>query len=79
MKLEYEVIYTILSEARKIFGEENLLLEFSNDNEKPIYIIGDIHGNLDSLLKLIDLFKLNKPQLVIFLGDIVDRGPYQLE
>lgn len=50
-----------------------------NNIEKPIYIIGDIHGNLRSLSKLIDFFKLKKPQLVIFLGDIVDRGPYQLE
>jgi serine/threonine-protein phosphatase PP1 catalytic subunit len=77
--LEYKVISTILSEARKILNEENLLLEFSNEVKKQIYIIGDIHGNLESLSKMIDLFKLNKPQLVIFLGDIVDRGPNQLE
>jgi len=78
-KLNYSIISAILDEAKKMFNDENLLLEFANNSENQIFIIGDIHGNLTSLLKFIELFKSIKPIRVIFLGDIVDRGPYQLE
>ena len=79
-KLNHETVISILDEGKKALSNEFLLLEFPNqvlDNE--IYIIGDIHGNLKSLTELIQLFKVNNPNLVIFLGDLVDRGPYQLE
>ncbi|MEJ2294947.1 MAG: metallophosphoesterase [Candidatus Lokiarchaeota archaeon] len=77
-KLEYKTISRILCEARGRFGKENLLIELNN-MEKHIFIIGDIHGNLKSLLRLINLVRSNNPSHVIFLGDIVDRGPFQLE
>ena len=44
-----------------------------------VYVIGDIHGNLDTLMKLVEIIDNNDPQFVLFLGDIVDRGPKQLE
>lgn len=79
-KLSFEEISNILMEAKCIFEEENLLLEFDFSNKKDeVYVIGDIHGNLKSLIKLIDIFNENKPKLIISLGDIVDRGEYQLE
>jgi len=37
--------------------------------------VGDIHGCLDSLVFLIDNLKLTDKDLIIFLGDYVDRGP----
>ncbi|MFX0081441.1 MAG: metallophosphoesterase [Candidatus Hodarchaeota archaeon] len=78
--LRFDDISKILQIAKDIFEKENLLLEFNlTDKEKEIYIIGDIHGNLDTLLKLIEIINENKPEIVIFLGDIVDRGPKQLE
>ena len=77
-KLKYKTISRILNEARGKLGQENLLIELNN-KEKHVFIIGDIHGNLKSLLKLIDLVRSNKASHVIFLGDIVDRGPFQLE
>lgn len=77
--LEYGTISSILNEGVRKFREENLLLEFRTKTEESTYIVGDIHGNLRSLLKVIDIFKLEKASCVIFLGDVVDRGPYQLE
>jgi diadenosine tetraphosphatase ApaH/serine/threonine PP2A family protein phosphatase len=77
-KLEYRTISRILSEARGRLGQENLLIEFNNMG-KHVFIIGDIHGNLKSLLRIIEIIRSNKPNHVIFLGDIVDRGPFQLE
>jgi serine/threonine-protein phosphatase PP1 catalytic subunit len=78
--LKFDDISKILHYAKDIFEQENLLLEFNyKDKDKEIYVIGDIHGNLDILLKLIEIINNNNPELVIFLGDIVDRGPKQLE
>ena len=77
--LKFEDVSKILTEARSLFEKENLLLEFNLKKDDEIYVLGDIHGNFDSLLKLYELIKKNQPKLVIFLGDIVDRGPLQVE
>jgi len=78
--LRFDDISKILQNAKDFFEKENLLLEFNlKDKDKEIYVIGDIHGNLDTLLKLIEIINKNNPEVVIFLGDIVDRGPKQLE
>ena len=40
------------------------------------FAIGDIHGELDQLFKLLScLPTLDKEDTLIFLGDYVDRGP----
>lgn len=78
-KLNLDDISQIMREARSFFEKENLLLEFNLGENEEIYVLGDIHGNMQSLLKLIDIINKNKPKLVIFLGDIVDRGPRQIE
>ena len=36
-------------------------------------VIGDVHGNLDKLLELID--KLPQKENICFVGDLIDRGP----
>lgn len=79
-ELKYEELSNIFQDAKSHFEEENLLLEFKLEGkEEEIYVIGDIHGNLQSLVKLIEVIGEKNPKLVIFLGDIVDRGSYQLE
>jgi serine/threonine-protein phosphatase PP1 catalytic subunit len=78
-KLKFETISSILIEVKNIFEKENLLLEFDVGATEEVYVIGDIHGNLESLLKLYEIITKKNPKLVIFLGDIVDRGPRQLE
>ena len=78
-KLNLDDISQIMREARSLFENENLLLEFNIGKNEEIYVLGDIHGNMQSLLKLIELINKNNPKLVIFLGDIVDRGPKQIE
>ena len=77
--LSNEKITEILFKAKNILEEDNLLLEFDIQGEDEIYVIGDIHGSLESLLKLYEIFIDKNPTKVIFLGDIVDRGPKQLE
>ena len=77
--LSIEKITEILNRAKSILEEDNLLLEFNMGNIEEVYVIGDIHGNLSSLMKLYEIIIDKKPNKVLFLGDIVDRGPKQLE
>lgn len=39
------------------------------------YAIGDIHGCLNSLKRLSDLVRFQRRDLIVFLGDYIDRGP----
>ena len=43
------------------------------------YVIGDIHGCLDELVRLLEALSLEAPDRLIFLGDYVDRGPNSKE
>jgi protein phosphatase len=45
----------------------------------PIYVTGDIHGNLFDLVRLLVLANLPPASRFVFLGDYVDRGDYSLE
>lgn len=78
-KLKLDEISEILDEAKSLIENEYLLLEFNIGQSEEIYVIGDIHGNLQSLIKIFEIITENNPKFVIFLGDIVDRGPKQLE
>jgi protein phosphatase len=45
----------------------------------PFYVIGDIHGNIFDLVRILRL-TLRPPQSrLLFLGDYVDRGEYSIE
>ena len=78
--LDFADISPILRNLKQNLEHENLVLEFNNlDPNNEIFVIGDIHGNLNSLLKIHEMIIENSPKYVIFLGDIVDRGPFQLE
>ncbi len=39
------------------------------------YVVGDIHGCLEELTRLLDALPLKPEDELIFLGDYVDRGP----
>ena len=59
------------------------------DNLAKFCIIGDIHSSLHSLISIIDSIKndyfindqliLKPNRFIFFLGDILDRGPYNME
>ena len=73
----------IIEEIKSInaYDFEKLLDEFEKEDEKmeikgDVLIIGDLHGDLDSLLKIINIRRNEK---MIFLGDYGDRGYYQVE
>jgi predicted MPP superfamily phosphohydrolase len=69
---------------RKVYADKQIF----NNNAK-VHIIGDIHSSLSSFQTILtDLnnkniidanLKLDSKNYIIFLGDIVDRGPYSIE
>ncbi len=42
---------------------------------QPTVIIGDVHGCLDELRQLWTLLQIKKDTRIVFLGDLIDRGP----
>lgn len=67
-------IEEIIFEAGKILEKENLVCI---DREKAIFV-GDTHGDLDATQKVLSRY-LNRDNIVVFLGDYVDRGKNSLE
>jgi predicted MPP superfamily phosphohydrolase len=73
---------------KKMFFQKITIKDTDN-----VYLIGDIHSSLESFRNiLVDLawkkkifkenenfLKLKKGNYIIFLGDLVDRGPYSIE
>src|SRR5271156_473939 len=57
-------------------------LPFAGSLDKEILAVGDIHGRSDLLAALIDEAarepKLREKRALVFLGDLVDRGPDSL-
>src|SRR5207237_3841736 len=39
------------------------------------FVVGDIHGRCAQLLNLLDLLPLESADKLVFLGDLIDRGP----
>ena len=39
------------------------------------FLIGDVHGCIDELLDLMQLLRPNQNDRLIFIGDLIDRGP----
>ena len=40
-----------------------------------MYAIGDVHGEADALREMLALLPVQPSDLVVFLGDVIDRGP----
>ena len=70
---------SIFEEVHEILKNERIIIEISQQENDVGYVIGDLHGNLQSLIFLVKLILKTHPNYVIFLGDLVDRGQYQME
>jgi len=72
-ELSYDELLELLDEAKSLFNSEPQLIEVEADK---VLIVGDTHGDLETSVKAL---KLDVAEVVVFLGDYVDRGPYQIE
>jgi len=43
------------------------------------FVIGDVHGCIDELSELVGLLNLTSTDRLIFIGDLIDRGPNSVE
>jgi diadenosine tetraphosphatase ApaH/serine/threonine PP2A family protein phosphatase len=50
-------------------------LQQALDNGHRVWVIGDVHGFHQTLCALLDQLNLAKGDWVVFLGDLIDRGP----
>lgn len=69
-KLNEEEVRDLCQESIDLLNEEPTLLRISDD----VIIVGDIHGSIEDLVKLLKAFGNPKETKFLFLGDYVDRG-----
>ncbi|MHA1618702.1 MAG: metallophosphoesterase [Promethearchaeota archaeon] len=76
--LSEKLLVQILNLAiQKLKNEPSLRI--LGDNFRNTFIVGDIHGDIDIISKIINNFLEEKINSIIFLGDYVDRGSHSLE
>ena len=70
-----EEAYWVISKSKRILKSEPTLLEIKS----PIVVVGDIHGQCETVIRLFN--RLGTPEKVkyLFLGDYVDRGDSSVE
>lgn len=70
-------LYELLTKLQEILFTENNIIEVSS----PVFICGDIHGQLYDLFELFDAAAPNgiSNQKFLFMGDYVDRGHFSIE
>ncbi|MEM1610464.1 MAG: metallophosphoesterase family protein [Sulfolobales archaeon] len=87
---EFEWVSEVLEEYREILEREWLsrdkprgVVDIDIRRYSRAVVIGDIHGDLDTLVSILEQIDLERVMredtLLIFLGDYIDRGDKQLE
>lgn len=74
-KHEAKDIITLANAVTKIFQNEPVVLKA----DFPLIIVGDIHGHLLDLCRILGNFGFPPSQRYLFLGDLVDRGEFSTE
>jgi len=68
-------IANLLLLVEPIFTQEPMLVEVA----APVTMCGDIHGQVNDLVRLLDTAKWPPETRFLFLGDYVDRGPQNVD
>ena len=85
-------LYQRLTPELRTENRENYILKYTLPDNSKIAYFGDYHSSLHSLIECIENlriqdffesgennFKLKENRYLVFLGDLVDRGPYGIE
>ena len=70
-----QLLQSLLSEAKSVFSEEPVILSIP----VPTVVIGDIHGHILDLLRILKEHQLPPTTRYLFLGDFIDRGEFSTE
>jgi protein phosphatase len=73
--LTAEFVADLFARVQVIFASEPTLLAISS----PCLVVGDIHGQVLDLCRILNTFGLPPQRRYLFLGDIVDRGEFSVE
>ncbi|EAY14907.1 Ser/Thr protein phosphatase, putative [Trichomonas vaginalis G3] len=68
-------VQNVLDKAYSVLADEPVLLDVAAN----IHVVGDLHGNIDDLLRIFELLGYPPKERYIFLGDYVDRGTNSFE
>ena len=71
----FDTISALIKAATAEFDTEPSLLQLEGD----CVVVGDIHGNIDDLLRIFERTGYPPETTYLFLGDYVDRGDYSVE
>lgn len=69
-----ELIYNLIERTIEFLQQDDIVMELTG----PLYIIGDIHGNIIDLLNILKNIGFPPKTKMLFLGDYVDRGAYSI-
>ena len=75
VNLSSDLVLSIIKKAKQMFKKESSLLRLSGN----FVIVGDIHGNIDDLLRIFERCSYPPKTKYLFLGDYVDRGSNSIE
>ena len=64
---------SICQDAADVFADEPIVLDLFS----PLVVVGDIHGQLSDMIRIAR--ERGPGARLLFLGDIVDRGPFSFE
>ena len=67
-KFDLDMLRLLISEATDVLRGQSSLIEI----EPPVCIIGDIHGNLRDMLRIITMYFSENKYKFLFLGDYVE-------
>ena len=70
-----ETLHLLAVEAIEVLKTHSALISCESD----VVVVGDIHGNIHDLLRILTLNRTPPLTHYIFLGDYVDRGTYSIE
>lgn len=79
LTLEVMEVRDMVQKAQSILDAEPAVLTFTQSIERHFSVIGDLHGNIDVLLRIFDQLGYPPKTSYIFLGDYVDRGTHSCE
>ncbi|MHA1802969.1 MAG: metallophosphoesterase [Promethearchaeota archaeon] len=71
-----EDYFSLIDSVDHLLEKENHLIYIPKGK---ILIVGDLHGDLETLEKILEKFFKEKFDYLLFLGDYVDRGAKQVE
>lgn len=74
-KFSKETLILLCKEIIEKFKEEDTILTLKS----PMFIVGDIHGNIRDLLRLLAYSGAPEDNSYLFLGDYIDRGEMSIE